>query len=1016
MGRLGRTCKTAIGGSCPGKLKFAFPTLFLLILAESCQTPSGPPFAPENALETFQIEEGFRIELVASEPLISDPVAMDIDEQGRIFIVEMPGYPLDTGPTGRVKLLEDLDGDGYPEESTVFADGLVLPTGVMCWKQGILVTAAPDVWYFEDTDGDKQADVRRVILTGFAFSNPQHTVSDPLYGLDNWVYLSNEPPTTAVVFADEFGDKGGELRFPDRPDLTFFENPGRNIRFRPDTHQLEALSGSSQFGHTFDPWGRHFTLHNSNHARHEVMAARYLERNPELLISSAMHSMSDHGNAAQVFPITHRTEHPTRQDIGQITSACSLTLYLGGTFPEGFERVSFVAEPAHNLVHRDVWDDAGATFVARRAHEGTEFLASSDSWSRPVFLYNGPDGSLFMLDYYREIIEHPEWLSEEIRESEDLYRGHGMGRLYRIVPDWMSSPPLLGKIRLDQANPQELVQQLASPNIWWRRTAQRLLVQRQHPESPELLSQLFHTSLSPVARLHALWTLEGLGLLDSELIARALADPEPGVRENAIRLAETRLSDSRDLTNRLYRMGDDSDSKVKFQLLCTLGNLRSPRARNIRRKLLFEGVEDPWMQAAALSASSGEAFGLFKTALARLRHLEGEPYGDFFRRISSVIGARQRVAEVQNLVQTAARLDAASRSQRSAAILEGLARGLQAQTKGQRTEIPVTWLLDLSNSRFSDVRRAALQALSALQVSGRPVVASTIQQAIATVQNRDADPARRADAVQLLTLLDPELDQDLMRNLVTPQEPEGVQVAAIQALGASEGDKIAPFLLEHWKSLTSKSRSAATEVLLADSNRAGLLLEAIERQEIQSWMLEPGHKQRLIMHRDDAIRALARRLLETSLEQYEKKLQQYGKALDLRGDPIRGRQIFEEVCSRCHRIGSDKSPFGPDLGTVKNRTTEELLSDILEPSKSIAQNYELYVIQLESGPMLEGIISEQTPTTVTLVRNDEQKQVLRRAEIRSIYAAQLSAMPEDLDREISVQEMSDLLVFMKTGQ
>src|SRR5688572_15019421 len=231
--------------------------------------PRSQSLTPEQTLATMELAEGFRIEVVASEPMISSPVAMDIDEDGRIFVVEMPGYPLDTSASGRIKLLEDTDGDGRIDRSRVFADGLVLPTGVMRWKRGVLVTAAPDVLYLEDTDADGDADVRTVVLTGFAFTNPQHTVNTPIYGIDNWIYLAHEGPAEAIIFKEQFGDRGSGIRFPEKPGTPTLPPARLGVRFRPDTFELEALAGRSQFGHAFDAQGHYFTLDNSNHARHE---------------------------------------------------------------------------------------------------------------------------------------------------------------------------------------------------------------------------------------------------------------------------------------------------------------------------------------------------------------------------------------------------------------------------------------------------------------------------------------------------------------------------------------------------------------------------------------------------------------------------------------------------------------------------------------------------------------------------------------------------------------------------
>ncbi|HXI44554.1 MAG TPA: PVC-type heme-binding CxxCH protein, partial [Bryobacteraceae bacterium] len=360
--------------------------ILLSVLALTACRKSGPPYSVADALKTFKVESGFHVEKFLAEPDVESPVAMDVDENGRVYVVEDRGYPLSTdNPLGRVKMIEDTNGDGIPDHVTIFADKLVMPTGVMRWKKGILVTDAPNVWYFEDTNGDGVADVRKLVLTGFAVTNPQHTVNNPVYGLDNWIYIAHEGPATAIIYKKQFGDRGSDIRFPERPDLPGLTEHNRNVRMRPDTYQLEALSGSSQYGHAFDDWGHHFTTNNSDHARHEVIAARYLERNPDLPVFSAMQQIPDHGAAAKVYPITLHPRFELLTEVGQFTSACGITCYHGSLF---------VAEPVHNLAHQDLLSDAGGTFIAKRAHPDVEFLASTDAWFRPVNFYVGPDGAL----------------------------------------------------------------------------------------------------------------------------------------------------------------------------------------------------------------------------------------------------------------------------------------------------------------------------------------------------------------------------------------------------------------------------------------------------------------------------------------------------------------------------------------------------------------------------------------------------------------------------------------------
>jgi putative membrane-bound dehydrogenase-like protein len=983
-----------------------------LALVLGCRRGGGPPYTAAESLKTVRLEAGFRIEAFVSEPAIASPVAMEFDEGGRLFVVEMPGYPLDTRPTGRVKLLEDRDHDGRYERSTVFAEGLVLPTGVMRWKRGILVTAAPDVWYFEDTDGDGRADIKKVVLTGFAFTNPQHTVNGPLYGLDNWIYLAHEGPAEAIVFKDKFGDRGSGVRFPDRSGAAPLDVNGRGVRFRPETHAVETLSGHSQFGHAFDEWGHYFTLDNSNHARHEVIAARYLERNPDLLLRSAMQDVSDHGAAATVYPITRHAQFEMLSEPGQFTSACSLTFVPGGPLAAALGRSSFVAEPVHNLVHRDVWSPAGATFVARRAQEGREFLAAADPWFRPVNFASGPDGALYLVDYYRPLIEHPEWgVAHHHHDSPALYQGSDRGRIYRITAESQGAPRP-DRLPGDATTP-ELVGMLAHPNQWWRRTAQRLLVDQQAPEARELLLRLFHESPSALGRLHALWTLEGLGKLEPTAVREALGDPEPGLRENAVRLAEPFLPRDRPLVERLLAMVGDQDSRVRFQLLCTLGGLDSPAARSARERLLSAGIEDEWMQVAALSSSSDQAVADLDRALTVRTGLgagEGRGRAAFLRQAAAVAGARRRPAEIGQLVD---RVAAPGPEWWRTAVLEGLAQGLRrTHADGSVLAGVRPRLLAMIEGPSATVRHAALGLLAQAGLPEGPAVRSALERAAARAADGAGDPAARADAVGLLALAGPDRQIALLQGLVDPREPEPVQVAAVGALGRASGEAVGTFLLARWRAFTPAVREEAAEALLRDPGRTKLLLAALKDGSIAGWTLSFWHKRDLLMHDDPAVRAEAHALLEEKPGEREQVLKRYEAALDGPSDAARGEKVFRDVCAKCHRFQGVGSEVGPDLGTVRNRPASLLLKDILLPSLAIAQGYEAYVVERASGGIEQGVLAGQTPTTIVLHREGGVEVVIPRADVRRMYVSQLSAMPGDLEQQVSEPQMADLLQYL----
>jgi putative membrane-bound dehydrogenase-like protein len=991
----------------------SFVILSTGILA-SCSRSPGPPYSPENALKTFKIEPGFRIELFVSEPQISDPVAMEFDEDGRIYVVEMHGYPLDVGPSGKVKLLRDTNGDGRPDLTTVFADGLIMPTGVMRWKKGVLVTAAPDILYFEDKNGDGRADIRKVVLTGFPFSNPQHTVNSPVYGLDNWIYLAFEGPSRGIVFP-QFSDPGQPLRFPDRPDVAPVDVSRRAVRFRPDSFAIEPLSGETQFGHAFDAWGHYFTLNNGNHARHEVIAARYLKRNPDLLVATAMQNISDHGSNARVYPISRNLRVEMLTEFGEFTSACGMTQYWGGAFPPQFNGVSFVNEPVHNLVHRDVLRDSGSTFIASRARDGVEFLASTDPWSRPVNLTVGPDGALYLLDYYREVIEHPEWTSTSVQTSQNLYNGSDRGRIYRIVPENSSFPPARN-LRLSLASDEELVRYLESTNVWWRRTAQRLLVDRKSATAVAYLKDLFHQSPSALGRLHALWTLEGLKQLEPALIERAFGDSEAGVRENAIRLAEAHLQDAPALSVALLKLAKDPSPKVRFQLLCTLGFIDSPASRVAQDELLLGGLDDEWMQIAALSASSARAVEYFAMASARRPELTGaesDARRSFLRKVGAVIGARQKPAELQKVLLAAA-ADAQPGSRWwHAASLEGLADGvLRRKPDPALLKSVQDVLFRLFENPATPIRRAALNLLQASNVGEGAGYQRALQRSLSVAGDRSLDGDQRADAISFLGLVRPGEHLELLKRLVDVQEPASVQVAALAALGKVPGEGVGTFLISKWRILTGPVRTQAAEAMLQDPARFPQILRALQQEDIQAWTLNFTQKRRLLMNRDPKIREAARAILDEKPGERDAVVKRYQPALNTIGDSARGKRVFQEICAKCHKLDGIGAEVGPDLGTVRNRPASVLLGDILIPSRSIAQNYEAYVVERVSGGMIEGVVGSQTPTSLTLRQEEGKEIVIPRSDIKRMYASNLSAMPADLERQITIPQMADLLSFI----
>jgi putative membrane-bound dehydrogenase-like protein len=973
----------------------------------------------QEALSSFRLPEGFTIELVASEPLVADPVAMEVDEFGNLFVVEMHGYPLDTSGSGKIKKLEDTDADGLPDKATLFADHLKLPTGIMRWKQGWLVVDVPDILYLEDSDRDGKADIRETVLTGMALTNPQHITNTPLYGLDNWIYLAHMGIITPKV-SMMFNDTGRMIRFPGAPDSPALPRnaDGRNFRFRPDSRELDMLAGESQYGHSFDNWGRHFCVANADHIFHEVIGARYLRRNPDLLVADASEYISDHGDACAVFPITYNPENQLLTDRGVVTSACGITFYNGGLFPDSFNNVTFVAEPTSNIVHADRLHQAGASFRASRVYPDREFLASTDGWFRPVQMYIGPDGALYVIDYYRQIIEHPEWLSEDVIQSGALYNGSGQGRIYRIMPTGTRKIDWLQRLALGNAPVAELVQHLSSPNIWWRRQAQRLLMDRKDPAAIPLLRALVDSGRPATAVVHALRTLEGYGAMSEDILLQALRHPEAGVRENALQVSENYLRQSPPLMAALASMQDDADSRVRFQLMCTLGELDDRPSQDARHTLLLRDIEDQWMQVAALSSERGREMVLLEKILPAMRRSPSEGKALFFGNLAGLVALSQRGRDIRKITAMATRNSGPGDDWWQSALLQGLARGLTARGLPPGSlETERHMMLSALGPSFSTlVRDAALDLLAVIGPPGGASWDAALSKAEKCAGDTGRQPVERVVAFKILAMDRRRDFGSMVESVLRQKQDPAIQQAALKSYARYTAEKSAALVVKYWDSLYFPVNSLGMEILLGSAAGMHALLDAVTGKKIPTSSIPWSGKVDLMNNDDATIRARSRALLAPEIEGREKVVSDYKEALSLEGNISRGKEVFQSVCGVCHQYeGQYGKTFGPDLGSIRNRDKASIMTDILQPNRSIAVQYDLWMVVLKNGDTRSGIIHAETPTSIQLSPAGAEPQTIPRADIAHMETRNVSAMPEGLEAAISKQQMADLLAFL-TGK
>jgi putative membrane-bound dehydrogenase-like protein len=971
-----------------------------------------PPKSAAEEAKTFCVLDGFRMDLLAAEPLVASPVAMTYDENGRAYVCEMRDYPYTDkahhkpgqenptdAPIGRIRLLEDTDGDGKFDKATIFAEGLSWPTGVACWKGGVFVAATPDIWYLKDTDGDGVADVRVKVFTGFKKLNVQAVMNNLVWALDNHIHGAG-------------GSNGGQIHPGDKPDakpLTFSRN---DFRFDPNTMQLDLLSGGARFGGTFDDWGNRFLCNIRNPAQHIVLPQRYLARNPFLAARSPLNDMAESGDQLPVYAISQpepwRVLRAKRwageRDIvmprselvgaGVVTSASGVTSYRGAAYPEKYRGNVFVCECAGNLFYRLALTPDGPTFKAARADGKAEIVASTDNWFRPVNFVNALDGTLHVMDMYRENIEHPWSIPDDIHAAVDLEAGRDMGRLWRLTPpDFKPAKPP----RLGSASTAELVATLENPNSWWRETAQRLLFERQEKSAAPALHTLVKSGKTPQARLHALWTLDGLGELTDEDLLAGLRDDAPGVRENAVKLAEPRAS----LSGALLQLAGDSDARVRLQLAFTLGEIllrqNAPAAAAGRGSgeflalsalaaIVKRDAADPWIRTAVLSSVADSSDELLARILADAKNSTGADPSELIRELAQIVGVRGKTPEMQRVLSVVGGNATAARPVFNHVIC-GIGDGLKRSGKSLRR---VGFTGDASR-----------------------VVSDLLARAAQAAADSKALFEARTDAIHLLTYDEFAAVKDTLTALLDPKQPQEIQRAAIAVTGSFTAPETAAMLLAHWRAQTPAIRSEVVVAMLGGRARVLPLLQAIDRGDIPANQIPFARRGLLLRSADAQVKELATKLFSDSAPGARKEvIARYQPALSMKGDAERGRKIFETACATCHRAGDIGKDVGPNLATIRGWNPDQVLINILDPNREVAPNFMSYNVETKDGRTLFGLIAEEGAASLTLKRADGAVDTILRNDIASITGSGLSLMPEGVEALVSIEQMADLIAFL----
>ena len=572
------------------------------------ETPEkAPVLSPEESMKTLVLPPGYRVELVASEPMVIDPIAIDFDADGRMYVLEMPGFMSEPGggnsrePINRVVVLEDLDGDGAMDKRTVFADELVLPRTLKVLDDGVLIGEPPNLWFYKDKDGDLVSDARELVVDtyGRAAGSVEHNANMLFWGLDNTMYTSEHD---------------------------------WHLRMKDGKFETIPTLSRGQWGASMDDAGRIYRNVNDAPLFVDFVAAGYYARNPNLVRTRGLYEPLISREDSTIWPIRQTRgvnrgyrDQFFRPDGSSITiqGVGTPIIYRGDRLPKELYGDAFITDSTTNLVHRyKLIDEGGGRLRAVDGYERGEILASWDERFRPVNMLGAPDGTMYVVDMYRGIVQEQLYWTDFLRDyikARDLERPVHLGRIWRITHE---STKRDVKPSLSKATPEELVKTLSHPNGWWRDTAQQLLVQRY---ATSVVPQLKALAVGPGdwrPRLHALWTLHGLDAMEPALVQRALGDAAPEVRASAIRFAERWIAEpNHALAGAILKMMDDESWTVRRQLGASIGELPAAARLEPAVTLLHRYGGDPILVDATISGLRGHE----EEVLGRLLRVNAQP-------------------------------------------------------------------------------------------------------------------------------------------------------------------------------------------------------------------------------------------------------------------------------------------------------------------------------------------------------------------------------------------------------
>ncbi len=1009
------------------------------------------PLSPQESLKRMRLPQGFRMELVANEPLVVEPSCVAFDEQGRMFVCELHGYnvegeidvaelnkagELDTSVRrirwelqggqiadqaklrqfGVVKMLVDTNQDGIMDQAIVWANDLPPCYGIVPARRGVIVTCAPDIIYLADHDGDGKPEIRETLFTGFHVEVLERGVNNPRWGIDNWIYVGS-------------GGQGGSITGPHLPEPVQIGNS--DFRIKADGSAIEPVTGSvGTFGMTMNDVGDRFPASGGQPANYALpMPYHYLIRNPHVATPRTTLSAVNYNRGfriSQPHPWrVRRRQDPAwikfygdrETDSNYFSGGCSNEFYGDTIFPEPYHGNLFYCEPSLNIIHRVILERHESGYLGHRAatESNSEFLASTDQWFRPMNLRVGPDGELYIVDMYREIIEDYSAIPRFLQQQYGLDKGRDHGRIWRLVPQGFKPRPLP---KLSDDNLDELVAAAARPDSRrHRNTARRLLIERRLLAAIPLLNDALHLTNHANVKINLLYTLQGLNALNVDThVLPLLKDEHFAVRIHAMRLAEK--SENQDAIQMLVDAVDDVDSSVRLQAAMSLGETSFGSASSIlpqgqRHPLLPFAVQHSdqrWMDVAILSSVRNVAGKLLEYLLVT-QTSHSQSLMKLLQPLAATCGAE---TNHDGLSMVIARLADVSEPVRHAC-LKGLNDGVAVRRDrpllspgAQRA------LKQLTQSDSNETREWATQLADRFHQDGANQTIQHLDAALRTALDSSQTVEQRLTAVNQLSGA-PFDRLASLASLLAPVHADQLQHAVVEALGNSADKRMGGLLLQKWSSYSPTLRRLVLDQILARQNRIGDLLDALQDGTVHVNEFSSQDRERLLRLADRSLADRTANLLKNVDSNLSvQQLAKFQAALPGDRNLEHGKLLFEKHCRVCHKVGNRGYDVGPNLGTIANKPDESVLSDILNPSERIEPDYRSYFVTTVDGKSHSGVLQSESPTAVILALADGKTETILRRDIESMQASRVSLMPADFAKVLTPPDVADVIAYLRT--